>query len=307
MTAVFDRRELIGGLAATAGVAALPASAATTDSLSFLAIGDWGRRGTNHQRDVAAQMERAAAEYGARFTVAVGDNFYEDGVQSTADSHWQESFETVYTGEHLQTPWYVALGNHDYHGVPQAQIDYTKLSPRWRMPSRYFKVPGRDLGFAAADLFIIDTSPLVAKYADGGKAADTVRGQDTDAQMAWLDRELGASTATHKLVFGHHTMFSGGSGHGNTPEIIARVLPILKRNGVRAYINGHDHDLQHIRREGLDIICTGAGSEVRPVSAVEGTRFCVSQSGFSVLTLTPSAVKLEFRNYLGETLYSTSL
>ncbi len=307
MKPTLDRREVLSGLAATAGLAAMPATAATADQVSFLVIGDWGRRGTNHQRDVAVQMDKAAAEYGTRFTVSVGDNFYDDGVQSTSDTHWRESFEDIYSGNHLQSPWYVALGNHDYRGLPQAQVDYTSKSGRWRMPSRYFKVAGADIGFPAADLFIIDTSPLVAKYGDSTKTADEVHSQDPKAQLAWLDHELGASTADTKLVFGHHTMFSGGSGHGDTAEIIANVLPILKQHGVKAYINGHDHDLQHIQRDGLDIICTGAGSEVRPVREVPGTRFCASQSGFSILTLTPSSMHLEFRDYLGQTLYSAAI
>ena len=41
------------------------------------------------------------------------------------------------------------VGNHDYRGVPQAQIDYAKASPRWRMLSRYFKVASADIGAAS--------------------------------------------------------------------------------------------------------------------------------------------------------------
>ncbi|MGZ3304375.1 MAG: metallophosphoesterase [Asticcacaulis sp.] len=149
---------------------------------------------------------------------------------------------------------------------------------------------------------------MVEKYTHkSGQLSDNIKSQDTQAQLAWLDSELAASRAPVKLVFGHHTMFSGGSGHGDTPEVIAEVLPILKRHGVRAYINGHDHDLQHIRRECIDIIATGAGSEVRPVQAVEGTQFCAAQSGFTILTLTPTAVNLEFRNYLGQSLYKATI
>ena len=86
-------------------------------------------------------------------------------------------------------------------------------------------------------------------------------------------------------MFGHHTIRSGGSGHGETPELVELVRPILERRGVQAYINGHDHDLQHISDGGVDYICCGAGSEVRPVKAVKGTKFCLSRSGFAALTL----------------------
>jgi acid phosphatase len=309
VTQSLDRRTLIGGLTAVAGLSLSHDLKAAPDSLSFLVVGDWGRNGDSHQRDVAVQMDKAAAETGSRFTVSVGDNFYDNGVASTSDPLWQTSFERIYDGANLQTPWYVALGNHDYRGVPQAQIDYTQLSPRWKMPSRFYKVAGETLGVPSLDLFVIDTSPLVHEYATkvGDAIAANVKSQDTTAQMAWLDRELDASTAKWKLVIGHHTIYSGGDTHGNTPEMTGRVLPILKKHQVTAYINGHDHDLQHIRRDGLTFICTGAGSEVRPVKAIEGTQFCLSQSGFSVITVSADAVYLEFRNYLGESVHKANL
>ncbi|ESQ85255.1 hypothetical protein AEAC466_05960 [Asticcacaulis sp. AC466] len=303
-----DRRDVLAGLTAAAGLTLSGRALAKDNDLSFLVVGDWGRNGTEHQADVARQMDRAASETNSRFTVSVGDNFYDNGVQSVDDPLWKTSFEDIYTGPNLQTPWYVALGNHDYRGVPQAQLDYARTSPRWKMPSRYYKVSGQDHGFGAADVFVIDTSPLVHAYANKpGKIGENVKSQDSAAQLAWLDRELGASTARWKIVFGHHTLYSGGSGHGDTPEMIERVLPILQAHKVPVYINGHDHDLQHIRRSGIDIICSGAGSEVRPVKAVEGTKFCAAQSGFTTVTVSEDALTFAFRNYRGETLYRSSV
>lgn len=299
-----DRRQIIAGIATTALTFTDSAMAAETEA-SFLVVGDWGRDGASHQRDVAAQMERAAAERQALFTMSVGDNFYDEGVLTVTDKQWQTSFETVYTGPHLQKPWYVALGNHDYGGAPQAQIDYSQRSSRWRMPAHYFSLAGETLGLPDVDLFVIDTTPLVNEYAGRtDRVGDNVRAQDTAAQLAWLDQSLATSKARRKLVFGHHTLFSGGSTHGDTPEMIERVLPILQKHGVTAYINGHDHDLQHIRRAGLDIIATGAGSEVRPVRAIEGTQFCKAESGFTIISATASRLTLAFRNYRGDTLYS---
>jgi acid phosphatase len=304
-----NRRDLLGGLVTigaslAGGVAAGPAS-----DLAFLVVGDWGRDGAGHQRDVAAQMERAAREFDCACVVSVGDNFYEDGVQSVDDNHWRSSFEDVYNGPRLlRTPWFVALGNHDYGGVPQAQVDYTTRSSRWNMPARYFKVAGASLGCASVDIFIIDTCPLIAENAQGDNAmAVNVRTQDADAQRAWLERELLASQARFKFVFGHHTLFSGGSTHGDTPDLIARLLPVLKAHHVSAYINGHDHNLQHIVRGGLDFVCTGAGSEVRPVSPIAGTRFCAGRSGFSIISVRGGQVHLEFRDYTGASLYRTEL
>ena len=308
-----NRRHVLGGLVTVgtgiAGVAAARPGAPLDVSMSFLVVGDWGRDGASHQRDVAAQMDIAAREFGCACVVSVGDNFYEDGVRSVDDPKWRSSFEDVYDGQHLQqTPWYVALGNHDYGGVPQAQVDYTARSPRWKMPARYFKVAGSVLGCPPVDLFIVDTCPMIDENATGGNAmARNVKTQDGEAQLAWLDRELAASRARFKLVFGHHTLFSGGSTHGDTPDLIARLLPVLQKHRATAYINGHDHDLQHIVRDGMDFVCTGAGSEVRPVSSVTGTRFCAARSGFSIVTVSRDQVRLEFRDYTGARLYRTAL
>jgi tartrate-resistant acid phosphatase type 5 len=304
---LLNRRELLTSIAGAAALTALPKvlSAAPAAAFDFLIVGDWGRNGTSHQREVAVQMGRTAESGDSRCVLSVGDNFYEDGVQSVADPQWRTSFETIYTAHSLQIPWYVALGNHDYRGVPQAQIEYAKSSSRWRMPSRYYRVAGSDMGAPHLDLFVIDTSPLVHKYRDQVHSviADNIAGQDVNAQLSWLDGQLGQSTARWKLVFGHHTIYSGGSGHGDTPELITLVDPLLRKHGVQAYFSGHDHDLQHIRRGGVDYVCCGAGSEVRPVQRIDGTLFCQARSGFASLHSNSNSLSIEFRDFTGASLY----
>ena len=308
MSHPLDRRHVVLGLTTAAAFSATSAAGAP-DSLNFLAVGDWGRRGAFHQREVGAAMEQSAAALGAGFILSVGDNFYPDGVESVADPNWKLSFEDVYVGPHLQKPWYVALGNHDYHGEPQAQLDYALTHPRWNMPARYYKLPGARLGFAGVDVFCIDTSPLLTEFTERKvrRSGLPVDQQNAAAQLEWLDQGLAASTAPWKLVFGHHTIRSGGSGHGDTPEMVEKVLPILQRRGVQAYICGHDHDLQHIVRDGMNYILTGAGSEVRPVREVDGTRFCAAVSGFSAFHLNTEALTVEFLDYNGVSLYRTAI
>jgi acid phosphatase len=308
---LLNRREFITSMSAAAALSAFPggAGAAPVAALDFLVVGDWGRNGASHQREVAMQMGQAGAGLGSRTVFSVGDNFYEDGVQSATDPQWRTSFEDIYTAGALQVPWYVALGNHDYRGVPQAQLDYAKTSSRWRMPRRYYKVSGTELGAPHVDFFVVDTSPLVHKYREKVHSviAQNVASQDVDAQIKWLDQELGKSTAAWKLVVGHHTIYSGGSGHGDTPETQELIDPLLKKHGVQAYINGHDHDLQHIRRGSVDYVCCGAGSEVRPVEAIDGTLFCAARSGFAALRCEPAALTVEFRDYTGATLYRAGI
>lgn len=303
------RRTVVGGIAATAALAALPATASEQTEPSFLVVGDWGRHGTQHQRDVAVQMGKTASAMKSRFILSVGDNFYENGVQSATDPQWKSSFEDIYTDSSLAVPWHVVLGNHDYRGNPQAQIDYAATSQRWRMPSRYRVARSEELGIPGVDLFIIDTSPLVHSYRERVETAiaGNVASQDVAAQLSWLDRELGASSARWKIVTGHHTIRSGGSGHGDTPEMVALVKPLLEKHNVRAYINGHDHDLQHLRDNGVDYVCCGAGSEVRPVRAVDGTLFCLERSGFASISVVADRLNLEFRDYLGASVYQAAI
>jgi tartrate-resistant acid phosphatase type 5 len=304
---LYNRREVLSALAATATITAIPNAfaAAATAACNFLVVGDWGRDGNAHQREVAVQMGRAARSLASRCVFSVGDNFYEDGVQATSDPLWRSSFEAIYSAPSLQVPWYVALGNHDYRGSPQAQIDYAAISQRWRMPSRYYKVSGSQIGAPHLDVFVIDTSPLVHKYRKDvhSAIAANVVSQDVPAQLRWLDEQLSRSIAPWRLVLGHHTIYSGGSGHGDTPETTELIEPLLRKHGVQAYINGHDHDLQHIRRGGVDYLCCGAGSEVRPVQAVEGTLYCAARSGFAVLRSSLDSLSVEFRDFTGATLY----
>ncbi|WP_213979092.1 tartrate-resistant acid phosphatase type 5 family protein [Sphingomonas sp. dw_22] len=298
--------EAIGLAAAATPFSSLKAQ--TTPTVSFMAIGDWGRQGEPHQRGVADEMGRLAAQIGSRFTLALGDNFYNSGVQSVEDPLWKESFENVYTAPSLQHRWYAILGNHDYKGNPQAQIDYSRTSPRWTMPGRYYVIPGASISVPNADIFMIDTAPLVSQYRKepAATAEHHVHDQNADAQYAWLDKALGQSKADWKLVFGHHPVFSGGQ-HGDSDDLIVNLLPILKRHGVQAYVCGHDHDMQHIHKAGMHFIATGCGSTVRPVNQVEGTRFAMSRSGLSLWRLGAEQLDFAFYDWGASKVYEASI
>ena len=306
MTLKITRRAVMGGLPMAAGLVGARAGAAAADqSCAFLALGDWGRDGAPIQRAVAEQMGRAAQEVHSRFIVALGDNFYPRGVQSVSDDHWRLAFEDVYTASSLQTPWYALLGNHDYRGVPQAQIDYAAVSSRWRMPNRYYAVEGASRDTPWMDLLMLDTSPLAMKAGqDPSSMTRPEAGQDPRAQLDWLDRELARSTAPLKIVFGHHTVFSGSPTHGDNPRLIESLSPIFERRGVTAYICGHDHDLQHIRIGAVDYVCSGAGSEARQTGRREGTLFAAGYPGFAVFSATAGGLGLQFRDAAGATRYA---
>lgn len=97
MTVILDRRTLLGGFAiGAASLGVTPSRARSANRATFAVLGDWGRD-TPEQHHVAAAMGRTAATAQADFVLAIGDNFYTDGVASVDDPLWQSVFEGVYT------------------------------------------------------------------------------------------------------------------------------------------------------------------------------------------------------------------
>ena len=271
--------------------------------LNFLILGDWGRKGTPGQLAVADGMARVAEQLKSRFVVTTGDNFYH-GVTSLHDAHWQESYEAVYHRPSLQIPWYVVLGNHDYQGSVQAQLDYVYLSARWCLPSRYYAVEKAINATASALLVFLDTSPFLSSYqANGPEYIEGVRGQDPEWQLSWLKRTLAASKAAWKLVFGHHPIYSASPYHGDTLELQSRLLPILQAHHVQAYICGHEHDLQHLAADGVDYFVSGAGAECRESGWCSASRYSVCELGFSAVSLTGDRLRVEFYDANGKLIY----
>ena len=301
------RQALQGlGLAVAAAPFARAWAALPRAPLTFLAVGDWGRDGAFHQAEVAKRMGETAADVHARFIVSVGDNFYEDGVASVDDPQWRSSFEAVYAAPSLQVPWQVTLGNHDYHGNTQAQIDYSKTSPRWRLPARWYSFTETAPDGATVEFFVLDTSPLISDYYKDGAAKVKVAGQDTAAQLAWFEAAIARSTADWKLVVGHHPIYSGnkrGGESGGSPDLVAKLDPILQRYRVPLYLNGHDHDLQHIAGGATHYVCTGAGSKTREECGLTGSDFCSVEAGFTAFALTRDRLHVAYRDWKGEELH----
>lgn len=273
------------------------------DGLSFLVVGDWGRRGEERQVEVATQMGLEAASCKARFVISVGDNFYEDGVESVTDSHWKQSFEDIYSAPALQVPWHVVLGNHDYHACCDAQIEYSKVCRRWNMPLRFFQRSEKVGDGCEVDFFFLDTTPMAEVDDDTVVSVTELQSQNRERQLAWVEDSLAASKARWKIVIGHHPVYSGGI-HGDTPFIVERVLPLLKKHGVQVYLNGHDHDLQHLESEGVNFFCSGAGSKVRETAKIPFTKFAKGgNSGFISATLKPDQMTLRMIDWKGRLIY----
>lgn len=304
-----SRREFVTTTAVLGTGAALCRPASAQDaSVSFSLVGDWGRHGYHHQRAVAQQMGLTAQQIGSIHTVSVGDNFYENGVDSVSDPQWQTSFENVYAPPSLQTPWKIILGNHDYRGNVQAQLDYAKQSPRWQLPARYYTETMALPGGATAAFYYLDTSPFIKKYY-GTRVA--VAGQNSQQQLDWLDAKLAASTADWNIVIGHHPIYTAqneqdGYDH-DQPDLIARLNPVLQKHNVPLYVCGHDHILQAVKMDNISYVCTGAGSETyQPEPAARGG-FASGSHGFMVARLSGKQLDYALVDEHGNALYSQSI
>ena len=268
---------------------------------------DLGRNGYYDQKPIAELMGRMAETVDVECVVAAGDVHHFEGVRSVDDPLWLTNYELVYSHPELMLPWYPVLGNHEYRGNTQAVLDYSGVSARWQMPARYYTRVLEDDGITLR-LVMIDTAPLLDKYReDTEKYPDAAR-QDMDAQLAWIDSTLSAAREDWVLVVGHHPIYADtDKDESERLDMQRRVDTILRRHGnVDMYLCGHIHNFQHIRAEGspIDYVVNSSASLAREVAPVEGTVFCSSATGYSVISVSKDSLVLSMVDKEGRVLHS---
>lgn len=281
-------------------------------ALNFIAMGDWGRNGADHQKQVAQQMGITAADVKAQFIISTGDNFYPSGVISEYDPLFKYSFEDIYTAFSLQWDWYPVLGNHDYKSNPDAQVAYSKISRRWKMPARYYakKFPINGDQNNQVLIAFIDTNPLIPEFYKNSEYGPNVKGQDTTQQKRWLAKVLSDEDPSirWKIVVGHHPMYTGGSrtdGY-DTKAIRSSLKPVLERYGVDVYLTGHEHSLQYIKPTGkTHHFISGAASEKTPVKLIDDAQMVASVYGFMLFSVGKDLIRVQTINDEGEIIYNT--
>lgn len=240
------------------------------------------------QAAVGTAMDRA----GCTHVIALGDNFYPRGVTSANDSKFRTLFEEPYQALLARgVPFYMVLGNHDYLGNVNAELEYAVRNPGFVMPAKNyaFKIEGAP----TLCFFVVDTTYM------------------TPWQGAWLKSQLKSdSTCRHKVVLGHHPILSSGK-HGNTGGAVDLFLkPALEDADM--YLAGHDH---HMSDEGFfkagnrqvrQLVSGAGGAPLREVPVLRGRdyRFGVSAFGFLVLD---GQMNWTFYNTELQALYSANL
>ncbi|WZZ72124.1 LOW QUALITY PROTEIN: hypothetical protein YC2023_083494 [Brassica napus] len=243
-------------------------------SISFLVIGDWGRRGLYNQSQVALQMGKIGEKMDIDFVVSTGDNIYDNGMKSIDDPAFQLSFANIYISPSLQKPWYLEI----------------------------------------AELFFVDTTPFVDAYFlnPEGQNYDwrgvSPRESYLQTTLKDLETSLRESTAKWKIVVGHHAIKSA-SIHGNTKELESLLLPILEANNVDLYVNGHDHCLQHIStsQSPIQFLTSGGGSKAwrgyYNWKTPEDMKFFYDGQGFMSIKITRTEMGIVFYDVFGNILH----
>lgn len=287
------------------------------NALRFTVVGDWGWSGYKlnpkaatpadireweengaGERSVAAAMGAFAGIHKPHMVVSVGDNFYPNGVKTAEDERWLSTFEQPFAAESLQVPWYVALGNHDIRRNWQAQIDYTKKSKRWNMPAKHYTFKKTAPDGTTVRFFVLDTCAFHEKLHTG--AALEQAKKDAAEQLVWLEKGLASSKSDWKVIIGHHPIWTGGVRRDIREQDLDKHLPpLMKKHGASVYFCGHEHDSQHIERDGIHNVLMGNGGDMRPTGTTEGSLYAESRLGFGYVTVDKTSLRLNFIDSAG--------
>ncbi len=230
-------------------------NAQTSNKIRFIAVGDTGT-GDKNQYDVAKAIKQKCDKDGCDFVIILGDNIYNSGVKSVDDPQFITKFEKPY--ENIDLKFYMTLGNHDYRGNVNAEIDYTKKSKKWTMLGRTY-----NFSYKNADFFSLDTN------------------NPTEKQITRLQRDIAKSTGKWKIAFGHHPRYTHGV-YGNATGKLADLTDKTLCGKADIYLSGHEHTKQHLKNVcGVEYLVVGTGAGTRPAGRGSNTLFAKSSLGFA--------------------------
>jgi len=246
---------------------------ASTKSLRFAVIGDYGWRGRN-QKAVIKQIE----EFSPQLIVTTGDNAYNRGRYRELRKNVLEPFSMLLATR----AFFPVLGNHDVdtkNGAPY--LDVFSLPHNNSIDSeRYYSFEAGPVHFSMLD--------SASKEATGLSNVD---------QLKWLENDLKASLLPWNIVVFHDPPYSSGDKHGSDFACRANVGPICSQLGVDLVLSGDDHTYERsVPQNGTVYIVTGGGGKsVRTVS--KRKPFSAFARGkiyhFVGITVTGDTLKLE--------------
>ena len=199
-------------------------------SVKFAAIGDMGT-GERPQFEVAERMEACRQIFPFNFAVMLGDNIYGWDGGDGLKTKFEQPYKTLLDAG---VKFHASLGNHDN----RAEIYYKNFGMNGQ---RFYTFRKEN-----AQFFALDTN-----YMDPG-------------QLAWLKKELSESSATWKICFFHHALYSHAEMHGSDVDLRAQLEPIFVENGVKLVLAGHDHVYERLKlQKGIQYFVVGNSGKLR--------------------------------------------
>jgi hypothetical protein len=233
-----DRGAFVGPAPSASDALALPSR---PDSIKFLALGDMGR-GHPPQYEVASQMEAFREVFPYDFVIMLGDNVYDGGTAADYRAKFELPYQPLLEDD---VEFYAVLGNHDATNQPQYPL---------------FNMGGQRYYTFKAD------ASLLARLTDTDVQFFMIDTESLDrTQLAWLDREMGASDARWLIPVFHRPIYT--SGRYALPARIFRAAlePVFVRHGVRLALSGHEHFYERTlpQRGGITYFISGGGGSLR--------------------------------------------
>lgn len=274
---------------------------------NFFLANDLGRNGYYDQKNIAELMGTMAEVISPECVLAAGDVHHFDGIQSVNDPLWMTNYELIYSHPELMIEWLPILGNHEYRGNTQAVMDYSGVSRRWNMPSRYYTRVYEEEG-TTVRFIMVDTTPLMSKYREESRKYPDAGLQDNEKQLAWVDSVLNTTKEDWVIVVGHHPIYAETSKDDSERLDMQNSLDkvLRKHKQVAMYLCGHIHNFQHIRMANnpIDYVINSSASLSRKVKPIKGTLYCSPEAGFSVIAANKKELCLHMIDKKGKVLYT---
>jgi predicted MPP superfamily phosphohydrolase len=200
-------------------------------SFKFSVLGDFGT-GSQAQYQLAEQMVTLHGRFKYDLVVLVGDNLY--GSERPQD--FKMKFELPYKPLlDAGVKFYASLGNHD----AREQRFYKLFNMGGNL--YYTFNPSPDVRF-----FMLESTYPVPE------------------QIAWLEKELEASSSNWKIVVFHHPLYSSGDRHGSDLLLREVLEPLFVTYNVSVVLNGHDHFYERVKpQKGIGYFVVGSGGQLR--------------------------------------------
>lgn len=243
-------------------------------SVRFAVIGDMGTGGSR-QRETARVMADVQLRFPFTDVITVGDNIY--GGQSPADM--ERKFVLPYKALlDRRVLFHASLGNHD-------AVEQRFYAPFNMGGERYYTFTKGNVQFFALDSTLM-----------------------TRDQLVWLELGLERSTASWKIAYFHHPLYSSGRRHG--PQLVLRgaIEPLLGTHGVQVVFAGHEHFYERLTlQRGIQHFITGSGGQLRRGNIQRSTNTAAgfdTDNAFVVVEVTEDDLYFETISRQGKTVDS---